>query len=149
MKTILLAFTLGCGGLIAADAAVTEGMSDGRAWKGLGGADKIAAAELKFIYLVGLADGFRQAQGEIAPEEKKAREIVANLLPGGSDLATMIAALDEFYADGQNIDIPIPMAARYEKARLEGRDPRQLAESLRRLRILFRISKDLDSLEKK
>lgn len=149
MKTILLALTLGCAGLLAADAAVTNGMSNGRAWKGLGGTDDRLAVELKFIYLVGLADGFRQTQGEITPQEEAAREITPSLLPTGTDFPTMIAALDGFYGDSQNLDIPIPVAARYERARLEGREAKQLAESLKRLRILSRISKDLDSLQKK
>jgi hypothetical protein len=147
MKTILLALTLGCAGLLPADPAITEGMSNGRAWKGLGGGDSKMAVSLRFIYLVGLADGFRKAQGEIAPEEEKAREIAPNLLPAGSGFPIMIAALDEFYSDIQNLDIPIPMAARHEKAKLEGRDPKQLAENLKRLRILYKISKELDSLK--
>jgi hypothetical protein len=107
---------------------------------------------------VGLSDGFRQAQDEIVPvlfskptpgQEEKAAEIVPSLRPVGKDFPTMIAALDEFYGDVQNLDIPITIAARYERAKLEARAPKQLAETLRKLRIEFRISKELDSLEKK
>jgi outer membrane usher protein FimD/PapC len=105
------------------------------------------AAWIKFTYLVGLADGFRKAQAEISPDVEKARETTPNLLPAGSGFPAMIAALDEFYSDSQNLDIPIPMAARHHRAKVEGiLDAKQLSESLKRLRILYKMSKELDSL---
>jgi hypothetical protein len=150
MKTVLLVLAM-ASGLLAADAAVTEGLSNGRAWKGM-------AVEVKFVYLVGLSDGLRQAQGELVPalfskptpgQDEKAAEIIPDLLSAGKGFPTMIAALDEFYGDALNLDIPITIAARFARAKLEGRDPKQLAETLSRLRSGFRISKELDSLQKK
>lgn len=163
MKSLILVLALGSGCLLAADAAATEGTSNGRAWKGLGGTDNQLALEMKFVYLVGLADGLQQAQGELVPilsgqdakvadvkvAEDKAAVVIPRLLPIGVDFPTMIAALDQFYGDVQNLDVPIAMAARYERAQLEGHNVEQLEESLRRLRILYKISKELDSLEKK
>ena len=134
MKIVLLALALLPGGLFAADPAMTDGQSNGRAWTGM-------KTEIKFVYLVGLADGFRQAAGELmtdlfpkpSPEaEKKAAQIVPRLLPAGSDFPNMIVALDDFYRDAENLDIPIASAARYARARIEGRDPKQLTESLHR-----------------
>lgn len=144
--------------LFAAVPAVSEGMSNGRAWNGFGGGDPKMALMLKFVCLVGLSDGLQQAQGELmvtlfpkpAPgQEEKVAEIIPSLRPTGMGFPNMIAALDEFYGDAQNLEVPIPMAARYEKAKLEGRDPKELSEHLRRLRILYKVSKDLDSLQGK
>jgi hypothetical protein len=56
----------------------------------------------------------------------------------------MIASLDEFYRHAENLDIPVPAAARYAKAQLEGRDPNQLAASLQRLRLYVQMMKVLD-----
>jgi hypothetical protein len=107
------------------------------------------------VYLVGLADGLKHAQGELVPalfakptvgQESKAAEIVPSLLPAGKGFPEMIAALDLFYQDGQNLDIPIPMAARHQRAMFEGRDQKQLDDSLRRLRTLYRMSKELDTM---
>ena len=61
----------------------------------------------------------------------------------------MIVALDEFYSDGDNLDIPISLAARYERAQLEGRSAKEQAESLKRLRTLAKVAKELESLETK
>ncbi len=137
--------------LFAGDPAVTTGMSNGRAWNGM-------PVATRFVYLVGLYDGVRQAQVEIVPvlfskpttgQEEKAAEIIPSVLPIGKGFPDMIAALDRFYTDAQNLDIPVPVAARHEKAMLEGRDRKQLAESLRRLRVLYKMSKDLDALQDK
>jgi hypothetical protein len=146
LKTVFLALAVLPAVLLAADPAVTDGLSNGRAWTGM-------AVEIKFIYLVGVADGLRQATGELMPElsstpgpevEKKAAEIVPALLPSGKTFPAMIASLDEFYRHAENLDIPIPAAARYAKAQLEGRDPKQLAASLQRLRLYVQMMKALD-----
>jgi hypothetical protein len=147
MKRILSAAALVPLALFAADPAVTDGMSNGRAWNGM-------KPEIRFVYLVGLSDGVRQATGEMMAElspmpgpeaEKKAAEIVPRVLAAGGDFPTMIVALDDFYRDAENIDIPIPTAARYARATIEGRDPKQLAESLRRMRIYIQTLKRLDA----
>jgi hypothetical protein len=169
MKTVL-AVLLASTGLLAADPAVSDGMSNGKAWNGFGGGDKKIALMLKVVLLVGLSDGFHQARDEVSyglddlvsalspskpsadrveAVKKAASEVVPNLLPTGSDLVTMIASLDEFYSDSQNLDIPIPVAARYEKAKLGGQLPTDAAEHLRRLRTLYKVSKELDSLQGK
>jgi hypothetical protein len=103
MRRGLLLVLLISSRLAAADPAVTEGMSNGRAWTGLGGGDPKTAVMLKFIYLVGLWDGLRQEQGELIPamcpkptpgQDEKAAAITPTLLPAGKDLVTMIPALD-------------------------------------------------------
>ena len=137
--------------LFADDPAVTDGFSNGKAWNGM-------AVSIKFVYLVGLADGLRHAQGELVPamfakptpgQEGKAAEVVPSLLPPGKGFPEMIAALDHFYSDAQNLDIPIPMAARYQRGVFEGRNQKELDDSLRKLRALYRISRELDTLEDK
>jgi hypothetical protein len=137
--------------LIAKDSAVTDGFSNGRAWNGM-------AVSIKFVYLVGLADGLLHAQGELMTvmfakptpgQESKAAEVVPSLLPPGKGFPEMIAALDLFYVDARNLDIPIPMAVRHQRAVFEGRDYKQLEESLRKLRILYRMFNELDTLNVK
>jgi hypothetical protein len=61
LKTVFLALAVLPAVLLAADPAVTDGLSNGRAWTGM-------AVEIKFIYLLGVADGLRQATGELMPE---------------------------------------------------------------------------------
>ena len=80
-----------------------------------------------------------------ARAEQRAAEIVPSVLPPGFDFPPMIVALDDFYRDAANIDIPIPAAARYARARIEGRDARQLSESLLRTRAYVQMLKKLDS----
>jgi len=170
MKTILLIIASASATLLAADPAVTDGMSNGRAWNGLGGGDKKMAVMLKFLYVIGLSDGFHQATDEVSyglddlvsalspskpsadrveAVKKAASEIIPDLRPAGSELVTVIALLDVFYSDTQNLDIPIPVAARYGKQRLEGKLPKDAEEHLRRLRTLYKVSKELDSLQGK
>jgi hypothetical protein len=142
----------------AADPAVTMDMSNGRAWNGLGAGDEKCAISLKFVYLVGLSDGLRQGAGELYTElsskpdrqvEKYAEEIIPELL-GPATFPVMIANLDEFYKDPENLDLPITHAVRYIRGRLEGkRTPQQLKEGLLRARTLVRMSKELDKLEEK
>lgn len=169
MKTVL-AVLLASAGLLAGDPAVTDGMSNGRAWNGLGGGDKKVAAMLKFLYVVGLSDGFHQAADEVsynlddlvsalAPSKpsadrieavkKAASEMIPDLRPAATDLVTVIALLDVFYSDNQNLDIPIPVVARLERSRLQGQLPRDAEEHLGRLRTLYKVSKELDSLQGK
>src|SRR5260370_34749207 len=64
VKTILLILASASATLRAADPAKSDGMSNGRAWNGLGGGDKKMAVMLKFLYVAGLSDGFQQAREE-------------------------------------------------------------------------------------
>ena len=154
MKTLLFAAFIS-GRLLAADPAVTDGMSNGRAWNGLGGGNPKSAVMLKVLYLLGLSDGYTQGRGELIPQlfskptpgqEERVAEIIPDLLPKNGDLTAMIAELDVFYHDSQNLAIPIPAAARYAKGKLQGGDPKELDASLNRLRILYRLKKEAESL---
>jgi hypothetical protein len=154
MKTLLLVAFVS-GRLLAADPAVTDGMSNGKAWNGLGGGNPKTAVMLKLLYLLGLSDGYTQSRGELIPQlfskptpgqEEKGAEIIPDLLPKNGDLTVIIAELDVFYHDSQNIAIPIPVAARYVKGKLQGGDPKELDASLKRLRVLYRLKKEAESL---
>jgi hypothetical protein len=136
----------------AADPAMSIGMSNGRAWNGLGGGSEKLAVAMKFLYLTGLADGLHQASGDLytelssKPVEKVAKQ-VEKIIPGllgSTTFVVMIASLDEFYSDPENLDIPITYAARYVRSQTEGRStPQQLNESLLRTRAVVRMAKDL------
>ena len=146
--------------LFAADPAVTDGMSNGRAWNGLGGGDEKTAFMLKFLYVVGLSDGLHQAKDEFVAglssspptdEQQKTLTEAFSLVPAGKGVADVIGMLDAFYGDPQNLDIPIPVAARFQRELVfgGGRNPKELAGSLNRLRTLYKVSKELDSLQGK
>jgi len=146
--------------LFAADPAVSDGMSNGKAWNGLGGGDQKMALMLKVLYVVGLADGLQQGKDEFVAnlsssppttEQKKTLTEAFSLVPAGKGVADVIGMLDAFYSDPQNLDIPIPVAARYQRELVfgGGRNPKELAASLSRLRILYKVSKELDSLQGK
>jgi hypothetical protein len=155
LQTALLTASLAIS-IQAADPAMSVGMSNGRAWNGLGGGDEKTAVMLKFIYLTGLADGLHEASGDLYTElsskpdkkaKKQADEIIPQLL-GSMDFPAMINSVDEFYRDPENLDIPITFAARYIRSRTEGKSsPRQLQESLQRTRSYVRIMKQMDQLE--
>ena len=61
----------------------------------------------------------------------------------------MIAELDVFYQDSPNAVVPIPVAARYVKGKLQGPDPKELDASLKRIRVLYRAKKEVESLYEK
>jgi len=158
--TRILSLLLVSVSLLAGDPAVTEGMSNGRAWNGVGGGDQTMALMLKFLYVVGLADGLHQAKDEVvagmfssppSTEQQKTFTEAFSLVPAGKGVADVIGMLDAFYSDPQNLDIPIPVAARYQRELVfgGGRNPKELAESLSRLRILYKVSKELDSVQGK
>jgi hypothetical protein len=146
------------GSLLGDDPAVTDGMSNGMAWNGLGGGNAKTAVMLKLLYLVGLADGYQHGRSELIPnlfsepatgQEQKVAELIPDLLPAKAGFPEMIAELDGFYGNHLNLEIPIPIAARYIKAKLEGRPAKELGESLKRLRTLYNIQKELKSLNGK
>jgi hypothetical protein len=94
-------------------------------------------------------------RGELIPQlfskptpgqEEKAAEIIPDLLPKNGDLTVIIAELDVIYHDNQNIAIPIPVAARYVKGKLQGGGPKELDASLKRLRVLYRLKKEAELL---
>ena len=154
MKMLLLGAFVS-GGLLAADPAVTDGMSNGKAWNGFGGGNPKTAVMLKVVYILGISDGYMQGRGELIPQlfskptpgqEERAAEIIPDLLPTNGDLAVFIAELDGFYHDSQNIAIPIPVAARYVKWKLQGGDPKERDASLKRLRVLYRLKNEAESL---
>jgi hypothetical protein len=161
MKATVLLIASACS-MLAADLAVTDGMSNGRAWKGLGGGDAKMAVMLKFLYVVGLADGLKQGRDELTAglagaaassgqkqlktAQGTAADVIPGLMPTGkNEVAVMIGALDEFYSDSKNLDIPIPVAARTQKAWMEG-TLKDREEHILRLRVLYNVSKELDSL---
>jgi len=157
MKRVLIVLLVSVS-LLAGDTAVSDGMSNGRAWNGLGGGNEKMALMLKFMYVVGLADGLQQAKDEFVAglfssppsnEQQKTLTEAFSLVPAGKGAAEVIVMLDTFYGDPQNLDIPIPVAARYQRELVYGggRPSQELAESLSRLRILYRVSKELDSLQ--
>jgi hypothetical protein len=158
MTKVLLVLALASGSLFGSDPAVTDGMSNGKAWNGLGGGNAKTAVMLKFLYVTGLADGIKQGREELIPrlfpkptagQEEKVAELVPNLLPAKADFTDMIAGLDEFYDDSLNLEIPIPIAARYVKARLEKRPTKEVDESLKRLRTLYNMKKQVESMYQK
>ena len=83
MKTLLISLTLGCAVLLAADPAVTDGMSpNGRAWNGLGGSDQKLAVGLKFSLSRGvLRTALSQAQSRRPERRISLKESISACFP--------------------------------------------------------------------
>lgn len=140
----LLSLTAVAISAFAGDPAITDGCSNGRAWNGM-------ATPFKFVYLVGLADGLHSGKLELQlaifkepNSEEAATAVLPNLLPPGQSLENMIVALDLFYRNPLNLDIPIPAAARhYRYSVVSSADKKELEDRLRTLRMVYKGLKEL------
>ena len=104
-----------------ANQTTPDGYHNGRFWNTLN-------LSLRTFYLVGYFDGFDKALVEVLNQETE-RSILAiesmNVPHVGQ--GAMIAALDRFYGDTENLNIPIWRAIRIAGLRLAAKPAREIA----------------------
>lgn len=120
--------------LIAENAGATDGALNGRTWKAFNDTQKT-------IYFKGLEDGWGMILSRIWSEEpigdEAAKALVKATIRVIKDLAVekftrgeIIQQLDTFYGDAANIRIPVAIAFKFAKDRLEGRDEVLIRKSI-------------------
>ena len=121
---VLLLFLAGLTVAAAGDDPMprTGGYTNGRAWKNFN-------SWVKLGYVTGFADGIKLGSKSADAAKENGKSYYGN-----SDFAEIIKALDTFYEDPANSQVPIMAAMVYFQDKVNGKSPSVLAEELANFR---------------
>ena len=91
----------------------------------------------KWTYLFGFEDGARSTAMHYVPDEALRQSIYKGLpssLTEGSTIKSLIAEIDEFYSDKQNLDIPVNSVLLVIRNRMMGVSEEKLNKYIKSLR---------------